>query len=158
MWHTNKFIGRYSQLECTSHSTPINLPFRKRTLYGPVLRFHPSFICLKSSTLMLTVQESGICSRPSGEATSLPLRANFSLFFGRRWEASVWNEIHSRLWVFPMNAGHLGTFLLIPRRYICFMVCFFKSTLHIHWAEIQSETGNGQAREGIENDEETGSL
>lgn len=26
-----------------------------------------------------------------------------------------------------MNAGHLGTFLLIPRRYICFMVCFFKS-------------------------------
>lgn len=39
------------------------------------------------------------------------------------------------------------------------MVCFFfKSTLYIHWAEIQSETGNGQAREGIGNDEETGSL
>jgi hypothetical protein len=99
---------------------------------------------------MLTVQGSGIGSRPSGEATSLSLgRTSLcSLVGGVEWTLRWVKAICSRCWVSPVSAGHSGTFLQIGG------CCFFKSLLPSYRAEVQRATGNGQAGKGMRRKQE----
>lgn len=63
-------------------------------------------------------------------------------------KASVWDEIHSRLWVLPMSAGCLGAFLLMPGRFHC---TFTGQRHRVNWNPFSGWEVTG-------NDEETGSV
>lgn len=81
---------------------PIRLSSHTRALYCRHSQFRPPFICLKSSLLMLTVQESVIFRGPFWLHASLCSWANFSLFPGGKQKlelptTSARNEVHGGL-------------------------------------------------------------